>query len=102
MIILKLYLHGRPDWHIPQVGNTRLNSTSLRMYADYLREHLYRVSFIVDKLQRNNWVLLESYGAMYYLEYCKFDVSVEETEKELNCLGIRNQLIIEELDLENV
>lgn len=103
MIILKVFLHGKPNWYLPIEGKTVVNPTVIRLYADQLKEHLYTVANTIYKLQKNSWYLLRAYGAMYYLEYCKFDVKIEETKKELQNLGINeHQVIVEELNLKNV
>ncbi len=101
MIVLKLFLHGRPDWHLPLQGSTKLNPASIKLYADHLKGHLYRASSLVELLQRNGWYLLESYGAIYYLEYCKFEINSDQAKSELDRLGVNNQVIIEELNLED-
>ena len=102
MIIIKLFLHGKPNWYLPLEGTTKVNPNIIRLYADQLKEHLYKASLIADKLQKMGWFLLKSYGTVYYLEYCKFDIVIEEAKKELTEIGINNQVIIEELNLENV
>ena len=103
MIIIKVFLHGRPDWHLPFLeGRPEVNPTLLRLYADNLKEHLYRASSIVNKLQKNGWCLLEAYGAIYSLEYCKFDIDSNEAKSEILVMGITENVIIEELDLEEL
>ncbi len=102
MIIIKLFLHGKPNWYLPIEGKTTVNPITIRLYADQLKEHLYKASFIAGKLQDMGWNLLKSYGTMYYLEYCKFGIAIEEAKNELTEIGINNQVIIEELNLENV
>ena len=101
MIILKIFLHGKPNWYLPIEGTTNINPQIIRLYADQLRDHLYTTSSIIDRLQKNDWFLLKSYGAVYYLEYCKFDTSLESVKKEFKDLTVSNRIIIEELNLEN-
>lgn len=102
MIIIKLFLHGKPNWHLPIEGTTRVNSNFIRLYADQLKEHLYKASQTIEKLENNGWNLLKSYGTMYYLEYCKFSTQLDQVERELKEIGISNHVLIEELDIENV
>lgn len=102
MIILKLYLHGKPNWYLPIEGTKKVNPIILRLYADQLKEHLYNAAEMVRKLQDKNWLLLKTYGTMYYLEYCKFNTNQDEAKKELEEIGISSQVMIEEVDLENI
>mgnify|MGYP001575363791 CR=1 FL=1 len=102
MIILKLFLHGKPNWYLPIEGTEKVNPYIIRLYADQLKDHLYKTAETIRKLQENGWYLLKTYGTMYYLEYCKFDITSEQAKSELNHLGASNDLVIEELDLNNV
>ncbi len=102
MIIIKIFLHGKPNWFLPLEGAAKVDPEMIRIYADQLKEQLYSASSIVEKLQKNWWYLLESYGAIYYLEYCKFDTTLEQAKRELAELNINQPLMIEELNLENV
>ena len=101
MIILKLFLHGKPNWYLPIEGTEKVNPYIIRLYADQLKDHLYKASETIRKLQENNWYLLKTYGTMYYLEYCKFDITLEQAKNELSYIGASNDLIIEELDVNN-
>ena len=86
---------------MPIEGKTTIKSSIIRKYADKLRDHLYDISYVVESLQNMGWYVLKTYGTMYYLEYCKFDISLEEARRELEDIGIVNNVIVEELNLEN-
>ncbi len=101
MIVLKILLHGNPNWYLPIEGKTKVNPLTIRLYADQLKAHLYNAAEVIKKLQEKEWCLLKTYGTMYYLEYCKFGVTSEEAKIEISEIGLTNT-VIEEFDLENI
>lgn len=102
MIIIRLFIHGKPNWYLPIEGTEKVNPCIIRLYADQLKDHLYKASETIRMLQENGWYLLKTYGTMYYLEYCKFDITLDQAKKELNSLNEGSNLIMEEIDLDNV
>jgi len=101
MIILRLLLHGNPNWYLPIEGTTKVNPLTLKLYADQLKAHLYNAAEIIKKLQEKEWYLLKTYGTMYYLEYCKFGITGEEAKIEISEIGLKNH-IVEEFDIESM
>ncbi len=101
MIIIKLMLHGKPNWYLPIEGATKINPLTIMLYADQMRAHLYNAASIIKKLEERGWYLLKTYGTMYYLEYCKFGITSEAAKEEILNLGLKNTFI-EELDIESM
>lgn len=83
MINLSLHLYGKPEWELPSEDEA-IDGDLLKAHGDDLREHLYKVADIVEKLKKNGW----NYElALYSLEFCK-ETTKTEAKKELNKLKI--------------
>mgnify|MGYP001601928180 CR=1 FL=1 len=72
---------------MPIEGKNYINPKMMRKHADVLREHLYNVALIMEKLQSTGWKVSESYGAIYSLNLSK-DITKKEAQKELKSLNI--------------
>ena len=98
MIIISLWLHGKPNWALPIEGKNEIDPYVIREYADILSGHLYKIAVITAKLQNSGWRLIESYGQLYGLEYCKEGITRENLYKELE----KMQISIEDVSIEEL
>jgi len=86
-IDLVVMLFGKPEWELSLRDFMDLDfADELREYADSLRNWLYRVADLHEKLLRNGWYAA---GGMYDITYYK-DVSMKEAERELKKLGLED------------
>ncbi len=88
MICIEIWLHGKPSWALPVYSKNRMSHLTIRNYADSLREHLYNVARIVQKLQKCGWELSEGSESLYSLEYVKEGVDKGGVYDELKKAGI--------------
>lgn len=71
-------------------GKTKINPAILKKQGDYMKERLYNVAWIADKLQKNGWVMCEGYGAIYNLSFYNDSVkTIKQAKTELKKLGIK-------------
>lgn len=89
MIVLNIWLHGKPNWALPLEGQEYVSPAYVRQYGNELKAHLYSVASVVQKLQCNGWKMLKSFGTLYNLEYSKEGVSMDNVDDELEKLGIK-------------
>ena len=98
MMIISLWLHGKPNWALPIEGKNKIDPYMIKQYANILSEHLQHVAVMIAKLQSHGWRLVESYGQLYALEYQKENVNRENIHKELKKMEIN----IEEVSIEEL
>ena len=95
MIHLSIWLYGKPEWDLFTEEDGFINGDLFRGQADYLKEHLYRVADVVEKLKKNGW---DCEGTLYTLELFKEDITINEAKKELRRLNISEEgLNLEEI-----
>lgn len=82
MATIDIWLFGKPEW---EIDLDKATPKDLRCLGDNLKERLYRISEIVEKLEGNEW---RKSGGMYRLFIYK-DISRTDAKKELEKLGIR-------------
>ncbi len=88
MIVINLWLHGKPNWALPIEGRSKVDPFIIRDYGDTIRDHLHNIAVIVTKLQCHGWRLIESYGQLYSLEYYKIGITKDNIKEELKELKI--------------
>jgi len=99
MILINIFLYGKPSWDMKIEGKRRLNPEILKKQGNYLKEHMYEVADIVKKLQKANWEMSKAYGALYSLEFSKEGLNKKEAEIELKKIGVSIKSIsIEEFE----
>jgi len=89
IIEISLHLYGKPSWDLDIEGKSYIDPLIFKKHADHMRDHLYFIGEVLEKLQENNWKVAESYGAIYALSVYKEGVDTkEDAEKELIKIGI--------------
>ena len=88
MVTLSIWLYGKPSWDLDIEGKEALEPNLFREHGDYMKEHLYKVADILEKLRNGGWNLSECCGALYTLELELFGLNKKEARKELVKLGI--------------
>ena len=91
MIHLSIWLYGKPEWDLFTEEDGFINGDLFRGQADYLKEHLYRVADVVEKLKKNGW---DCEGTLYTLELFKHVIRLLLSvffksfifDSKLNCL----------------
>ena len=86
MAEISLYLFGKPEW---ELDLDKAEPGEFRELGDSLRERLYRVAEITEKLEKNGW---KRSGALYDIYFYK-EAKREEAERELEELGIKEDEI---------
>ena len=82
---ISIWLYGKPNWDMDIDNKHWLDPDVFKEHADLLRSHLYRVAFILQRLQQTGWIIIPNQGSGYALTLTK---EVESLESELNYLGI--------------
>ena len=67
--IVSIHLFLKPSWEMDIEGVDYIAPGVLRQKGDELRERLYGVAEIVDKLQSDGWPMMSGHGAIYDLEF---------------------------------
>lgn len=101
MIVLEIWLHGKPSWALPIEGRNRLNPIMIKEYADALKTHLYNVARTIHKLQKAGWELLDNGASLYSLEYSKSEIDRENINYELEKAGIEQYEVAVKEVIEN-
>jgi len=83
MIEVVLFLFGKPEWEIENLGE--VSASEIREKAEELKERLHRIAEIVEKLENAGW---KRGGATLYDIIFYKDITAEEAERELRQLGI--------------
>lgn len=89
MIILEIWLHGKPEWELPLEGN-RINPFIIENYGNFIKNHMHNVAFTIKKLQNNGWILNEDRISPYSIEYFKEGVDSNNVYNELKNIGIES------------
>ena len=98
MIIIEVWLHGKPGWALPIDGRNRINPIVIKEYADALKEHLHNVARTIHKLQKSGWELVDTGASLYALEYSKSGLNKENINFELEKAGLNSyEVAIREL-----
>jgi len=99
-INIEVDLWTKHSWMMDIEGKDKINIKMLREMGDWFKEHLYRTAEIIDKLQKNGWIMGECYGAIYHLSFYKDNIDTEKEAKiELKKLGINlKEVFIMELE----
>ncbi len=99
IVEINIFLFGKPAWEIENFEGNNLEknfSFTLKALGDKLKERLYKIAEIHEKLIDNGW---EATGGLYTIKYTK-NTTKKEAEKELEKLGIINHIDqIEEREL---
>lgn len=82
MAEINIHLFGKPEW---EIDLDKAEPEEFRRLGDSLRERLYRVAELTEKLEKNGW---SRGGALYDLYFYKA-VKVEEAKRELEELDIK-------------
>ena len=53
MIILSIWLYGKPSWDIPIEGKNFLDPKMIKEHNEYLYSHLNCITDIIEKLNSN-------------------------------------------------
>ncbi len=90
MVNIIIPLFYKPSWEIELEGKTLdINfANELRKLGDELKERLYQIAELHEKLLMNGW---KAIGGQYDITYFK-ELSIEEAEKELRELKIDEYL----------
>ena len=83
MIIVEIWLHGKPGWALPLEGRNKINPLVIREYADAMKKHLNNTAFIIHKLQNNGWIINENGLNPYSIEYWKEGINKNNIYSEL-------------------
>ena len=77
-----LFLFGKPAWELDM---EEASAEEIRKKGDEIKERLYRIAEIMEKLERAGW---ERYSAsLYSISFYK-EINEEEAKEELRRLGI--------------
>ena len=88
-VSVEIGLWTKPSWMMDIEGKNKINVKELKEMGDWFKEHLDKISEIIDKLQKNGWEMGECYGAIYNLSFYKDEINTEkEAKTELKKLGI--------------
>ncbi len=90
MIIVSIWLHGKPNWALPLENKESISPKLLKKYGYDLKNHFTKVSKVVSLLQNHGWRMFRSYGVIYTLEFYKDDMSDDQAISELSFMGINN------------
>jgi len=91
-ISIEVDLWTKPSWMMNIEGKNKINVKKLKEMSNWFKEYLSKISEIIDKLQKNNWGMVEGYGATYSLSFYKEEVNTEKNAKaELKKLGINSK-----------
>ncbi|MEK6947882.1 MAG: hypothetical protein AABX19_01425 [Nanoarchaeota archaeon] len=97
MIILSIWLYGKPSWDIPIEGKSFLDPRIIREHNEYLYSHLNSICSIIEKLNSNGWNFSEVYGEFYAIVFYK-NISYSSASKEVSSLDIPyDKIVMEEI-----
>ena len=69
----------------------RMNVKELKVMGNWFKEHLHKTAEIVDKLQKNSWLMCECCGPMYSAPFYKDDIKTKkEAKADLKKIGINS------------
>ncbi len=88
MIIVEVWMHGKPGWALPIDGRNRINPVIIKEYADTLKEHLHNAARTIHKLQKAGWELIDTGASLYSLEYSKQGLDKGNISFELEKAGV--------------
>ena len=89
MINVEIGLWTKPSWMVDIEGKSKIDVKMLKEMGDFFKEHLNKISDVINKLQKNDWIMSECYGAIYSLSFYKEGIETEkEAKREMKKLGI--------------
>lgn len=97
-VTVEIELWGKPSWMMDIEDKDKINIDDLKEMGNWFKEHLHKTAEIVDKLQKNGWLMCECCGPMYSAPFYKEGSNTEKKAKvELKKLGInQNEVSIME------
>lgn len=97
MLEVEVDLYGKPSWEMDIEDKEEFDVEIFLNMGDELKERLYEVADIIDKLQKRGFKCNKSYGSLYSLTF----YPPEDLEFD-SVLDLENVLMCIDIDLENI